>query len=78
MAAGKMLEGIGLTFVFLALNLLVGAVAILATRPFAGGYGSLYLIADETLLPLSLCQGLIFQWWREVDARGSREAVPRS
>lgn len=67
-AVGKMLECFGMTFVFLGLNITVGFTVILAARALTGGFVSLYLAADRTLLALSLIQGLTFQWWRDLSA----------
>jgi hypothetical protein len=64
-AAGRMLETIGLTLVFVLGNLAVGGTAILVARALTGAFVSLYLAADETLLALSLLQALIFREWRE-------------
>ena len=68
-AVGKVLEGVGLTLVFLLVNLGVGVVAIFAARVATQASISLYPLADETLLGLSLLQALIFQRWWEESAR---------
>jgi hypothetical protein len=65
-AFGKVLESIGLTLLFFALDLAVGMFTILAGRFLTGGFVSLYLASDATLLVLALLQGLTFQWWREL------------
>ena len=63
-AIGKTLDGIGLTLVFLGVNLTVGGIAILAIRVVTGQFLSLYILTDETLLGLSLLQGLVvLTWW---------------
>ncbi|MFQ5960880.1 MAG: hypothetical protein ACE5MG_05755 [Candidatus Methylomirabilales bacterium] len=67
-AIGKMLECLGITLVFLVLNIGLGVVTILATRVLTGGFVSMYRAADGTLLVLSLIQGLVFQWWRDLSA----------
>ena len=67
-AVSKMLECLGMTLVFLAINITVAVVAILAARVLTRGFVSLYSAADETLLVLSLIQGLAFQWWRDLSA----------
>ena len=64
-AAGKMLECIGVTVIFLVANLAAAMLMILADRVLTGGYVSLYLANDVVLLVLSLLQALTFQWWRE-------------
>lgn len=67
-AIGKMFECFGITLVFFMVNLAVGVVGILAARVVTGEFVSLYLAADAVLLPLSLIQGLAFQWWRDLSA----------
>ncbi len=62
-AVGKALECVGMTLVFFVINLTAAAVSILSLRLLALDFVSLYLAADETLLVLSLLQGLTFQWW---------------
>ncbi len=71
-AVGKLLEGVGMTLVFLAVNLAVGMLALLATRGLTRGFVSLYLADDITLPVLSLLQGLAFQWWWERSAPSTR------
>lgn len=68
-AVGKMLECIGLAFVFLALNVAVGTVAALVARYLLSTFVSLYLMADASLLGLSLVQALTFQWWHALSTR---------
>jgi hypothetical protein len=63
-ATGKALECIGLMFGFFALNLAIGMASILVWRQLTHTFLSLYALSDVALLGLSLCQGLIFQWWR--------------
>ncbi|MFQ5990712.1 MAG: hypothetical protein ACE5K9_12435 [Candidatus Methylomirabilales bacterium] len=62
-ALGKMLECVGLTFVFLVVNVGLGVVSIFAARVITQGFVSLYLFTDETLLGFSLFQALTFRWW---------------
>ena len=62
-AGARMLEAIGLLMVFLALNLGLGGIAILAWRGITGRFASLYLLNDATLGVFSLIQALIFHWW---------------
>lgn len=66
MAISKMLECLGMTLVFLGVNIAVGVIVILAARVATGESVSLYLATDGTLLALSLIQGLAFQWWRDL------------
>jgi hypothetical protein len=67
-AVRKMLECLGMILVFLGLNVATGVIVILAARALTGGFVSLYLAADATLLGLSLIQGLAFQWWRDLSS----------
>ncbi len=64
-AAGRMLECVGLTLVFFAANLVLAMLAILAARRLTRGFVSLYLANDLVLLGLSLLQALVFAWWWE-------------
>jgi len=48
---------------FLALNLGLGGLAVLAWRGLSGRFVSLYILNDATLGVLSLVQALIFHWW---------------
>lgn len=72
-AVTGMLERVGLTLVFFVVNVMIGMVAILAMRLLTGEFVSLYAAADETLLVLSLLQGLTFQGWRERSRNFLRE-----
>jgi hypothetical protein len=65
LAVGKTCECVGLTLVFLLLNLAVGVFAILAGRSLSGRFVSLYIVSDTTLLILALLQALTFQAWRD-------------
>ncbi len=69
-AVGKMLEGVGMTFILFVVNIAAGVFAILAAGILTGEF-SLYLITHEAekWLVLSLFQALTFQWWREPSAR---------
>lgn len=67
-AISKMLECLGMTFVFLGVNIAVGVIVILAARAVTGEFVSMYLASDGALLVLSLIQGLAFQWWRDLSA----------
>ncbi|MFQ5974461.1 MAG: hypothetical protein ACE5Q3_19230 [Alphaproteobacteria bacterium] len=62
-ALGKMLESLGLTLVFLVVNVGLGVVIAVAVRALTPGFVSVYVFTDETLLGLSLLQGLTFRWW---------------
>ena len=79
-AVRRTLEGVGMSLVFLVLNLTAGAVTILIIRAVTGHFLSIYALSDVTIGILSLVQGLIFQAWRgvAVGQSGSRGAPPRS
>jgi len=68
-AVGKALECVGLTLVFLLVNIAVGVTAALAARYLLSTFVSLYPMADASLLGLSLLQAITFQWWRELSKR---------
>ncbi len=63
LAAAGALECIGMTLVFFIVNVMAGVVIVLAARILTRQFVSLYF-ADETLLVLSLLQGLVFKYWR--------------
>jgi hypothetical protein len=60
----RLLEWVGLSVVFYAVNLFVGFLAVLALRKLTGSFISMYVNTDTTLALLSACQALVFQWWR--------------
>lgn len=57
-AAATMLEYVGLTMVFLVLNVLLGTVGVLALRAVTGYFISVYVMNDLVLVLLSLLQAL--------------------
>jgi hypothetical protein len=59
------LECVGLTMVFFAANLALGALLTLAVRALTPLFVSLYLSADVSLLVLSALQALVYQRWRD-------------
>jgi len=67
-AVTKMLECIGTILVFAAVNLAVAATLILSLRGLTKTFVSLYLASDVAWLGLSVVQGLLFQWWRELSS----------
>jgi hypothetical protein len=71
-AAGRMLECVGVTLIFCAMNLALGLAVILVGRSLTGAFVSTYLMSDVTLLGVSCLQGLLFHCWREMSAE-SRE-----
>jgi hypothetical protein len=73
-AIGKMLESIGTILIFLAVNLAIAVLIVLAVRSFTGLFVSAYVTDDAVWLGLSLIQGLAFQWWR---AAADGAASPR-
>jgi hypothetical protein len=64
-AAARVVDCIGLGLVFLAVNLGIGGLAVLALRVVTDSFVSLYTLNDDTILVVSLLQGMIVQWWRE-------------
>jgi hypothetical protein len=60
LAVGRALEALGLGAAFFALNVVVGAAAVLLTRRLSGAFLSAYLVNDVSLLVVSLLQGLVF------------------
>ena len=64
-AAARVVDCIGLGLVFLGVNLVIGGLVLLAVRVATDSFVSLYALNDDTILVLSLLQGLIVQWWRE-------------
>jgi hypothetical protein len=63
-AAGLLLEILGLTGVFLVVNVAVGIAVILGLRHVIGRVASLHTINDVTLGIVSLLQALLFHAWR--------------
>jgi hypothetical protein len=66
-AAAAALEAIGLGVLFLAANLALAVLPVLAARAWGGEFVSLYQIDDVTIAAVSLLQGLVFRWWRGRD-----------
>jgi hypothetical protein len=64
-AIGDALECVGLTAVFFATNLALGALLTLAVRAVTPLFVSLYLSGDVSLLVLSALQALVYQRWRD-------------
>ena len=62
-AAWTALGLIGVSAVFLVLNLSIGIAAILLVRFFTPLFVSIYVLNDMTLVGLSLLQGLVFGVW---------------
>jgi len=60
----RLLEWVGLSAVFYAVNLFAGFLAVLALRKLTGSFISIYVNTDATLALLSAFQALVFQWWR--------------
>jgi hypothetical protein len=58
-------ETIGLTLLFFAGNVALGASITLCARALDLPFLSIYLSADVALLVLSLLQALVYQRWRE-------------
>jgi hypothetical protein len=64
-AVGKMLESVGMTLVFLAINLAVTVTVVLTVRGLTATFVSVYIGDDVALVGLSALQSLTLQWWRE-------------
>lgn len=64
-------ESLGLTVIFLVLNLALGIVSVLAIRGLTTRFVSLYTFGDVGLVLLSLLQGLIVRSWWQAGAPGS-------
>ncbi len=62
-ALARMLECVGMAFVFFVANLGLGIVLILAFRTLTHRFAPVYLANDVSLLVFSLVQGLTFCWW---------------
>lgn len=63
---GVSLEIIGLSFVFLVVNLLIGSAICLAARIFTPVFVSLYVLNDVSVPLLSALEGLVFGLWRSL------------
>jgi hypothetical protein len=63
-AAGRLLECVGLTVAFAALNVLAGAAGVLLARALTGRFWSMYVNTDSTILLLALAQAVVVQWWK--------------
>lgn len=63
-AAARVVDCIGLGLVFLVVNLVIGGLVVLVLRVVTDSFVSLYVLNDDTILVLSLFQGLLVQWWR--------------
>jgi hypothetical protein len=63
-AMTETLEYLGLTAVFLAVNLAVGMALVLVLRALTGSFISVYWLKDITLVLLSFGQAFLFQIWR--------------
>ena len=62
-------EWVGLTAILAVLNVAAGFVLVLALRRLTGGFLSLYLNTDLTLLAVSALQASALQWWMEAAER---------
>lgn len=63
-ALGRLLEWVGLSVLFYALNLLIGFALVLLLRTITGSFISMYVNTDATLALLAAFQAVVFQWWR--------------
>ena len=60
----RLLEWAGLTVGFYVLNLLLGVALVVLLRKARGGFVSLYLNTDNTIVVMSALQAAVLQWWR--------------
>jgi len=63
-AALRLIEGLGLSLLFLLANIGLGMAIILVGRALTGWFVSIYLLDDGAWVGFSLLQALAFQWWR--------------
>ena len=63
-AVARAFELIGMSMVFLALNIAAGLFLILAMRILTPLFLSVYVLNDVSLIGISLVQGLVFETWR--------------
>ncbi|HEY7139886.1 MAG TPA: hypothetical protein VIE44_07305 [Methylomirabilota bacterium] len=63
-AAAATLEAVGLGVLFLAGNLALSMLPVLAARAWTGWFVSIYGVDYVTITAVSLLQGLLFRWWR--------------
>jgi hypothetical protein len=63
-AVARAFELIGMSMLFLAINVAVGLFLILAVRTLTPVFLSVYLLNDTSLVGISLVQGLVFETWR--------------
>jgi hypothetical protein len=64
-AVGTALETVGLAVLFLGVNLALVLFPLLILRAWSGWFVSVYGIDSGTLAAVSLCQALVYRWWRE-------------
>lgn len=65
-AVGRMLDAVGTILIFLAVNLAVAVGIAVTARSVGGAFVSAYLTSDASVVGLSVFQGLVFHWWREL------------
>jgi hypothetical protein len=63
-AVARAFELIGMSMLFLAINVAVGLFLILAARTLTPVFLSVYLLNDTSLIGISFVQGLVFETWR--------------
>jgi len=64
MALSGLLRCAGTIALFFIANVVLGLVLILTIRDLTATFLSVYLLDDEFLLYLSVCQGIAFECWR--------------
>ena len=68
-AGARALELLGMSAIFLALNVALGLVVILSVRALTPVFLSVYVLNDSAIVALSLLQGLVFESWRSSHRR---------
>ena len=65
-------ECMGLSALFLAANVVVQIIAVLAMQSLTRRFVSLHMVGDLTLVAFSVLQGVAFQWWRARQSDSAR------
>lgn len=60
---GRLLEWAGLSVVFVVLNVTFGVLAVWILRAVTGGFVSMYVNTDTTIVLFSMAQAVVVQWW---------------
>ncbi len=62
-------ECVGVSLVFLFVNVAVEGALVLAIRAVTGRFVSLYYAGDVMIIPLSCLQGIVVCWWTHLSRR---------